>query len=53
MNLARRRRALQTQGSGTGDAKPDKAREATDFALFVRTSDDGIVAWDRTGSSRP
>jgi ribonucleoside-triphosphate reductase len=46
MNLARRRRALQRKGRA-GDAKPDKTGEATDFALFVRTSDDGIVAWDR------
>jgi ribonucleoside-triphosphate reductase len=50
-NLARRRRALRKgrespavqrfKGSGEG------ASEATDYALFVRTTDEGIVAWDR------
>jgi ribonucleoside-triphosphate reductase (formate) len=46
MNLTRRRKALQRKPLLT-EARSDKSADSTDFALFVRTSDDGIVAWDR------
>lgn len=46
MNLIRRRKALQRKKPALA-TQGEKPAEPTDYALFVRTADDGIVAWDR------
>jgi ribonucleoside-triphosphate reductase len=47
MELARRRKALQKKPRAA-DTTGSKSGDSTDYALFVRTSEDGIVAWDRS-----